>query len=147
MVAAEGDNGGGKGIERGTEGTEEIEGTRTEGTAETGTGGRGTEVEGSGERRTEKPERTAAGGEGGGGSGGRGLSVVPRTEAGNGISSGDKSEIKSEMMEGEPTEAGRGTSSGKSSERTDAATTGDDICTKGVGGDLDSTERVLVEGE
>ena len=69
--------------------------------------------------------------------------MVPRTEAGNGISSGDKSE----MMEGEPTEAGRGTSSGKSSERTDSATTGGEIRTKGLGGDLESIERVLVKGE
>ena len=51
------------------------------------------------------------------------------------------------MMEGEPMEAGRGTSSGKSSERTDPATTGVDICIKGLGGDLDSIEGVLVEGD
>ena len=50
-------------------------------------------------------------------------------------------------MEGAPTEGGRGTSSGKSSERTDADTTDGDTCTKGLGGDLDSIEGVLVEGE
>ena len=112
-----------------------------------GRGGRGPEeIDGRGERGTEEPEERAVGGEGGGGGGrgGRGLSVVTLTEAGNGISSGSSSD----MMEGEPTEAGRGTSSGKSSERTDAAAAGGEICTKGLGGgDLDSIEGVLVEGE
>ena len=118
-----------------------MEGTETEGTAERGRGGRGAE-----ERVEEPEERAAVGREGGGGRGGRGgrgLSVVTRSEAGNWISSGNDSE----MTEGEPTEAGRGTSSGRSSERMDPATTGGDICTKGVEGDLDSIEGVLVDGE
>lgn len=51
------------------------------------------------------------------------------------------------MIEGEPTEIGKGTSSGTSSERIDGATTGGDLCTKELGGDLDSIEGAVVEGE
>ena len=138
--------------ERGTDEPEErtIAGARGEGRGERGTdepeertaaGGEGREgsgpedIKGRGERGTDGPEERTAGG-GGGGRGGRGLSVVTRTEEDNGISSGSNSEI----MEGEPIEPGRGTPSGKSSERTDAATKGGKICTKGLVG-------VLVEGE
>ena len=166
-VAAEGDWDGGRDIDRGTEGlegaaetgrggrgAEEVERGREE--PEERAGGTGVGIEGRGERGTDEPEeRTTAGargegrgergtdepeertaGGGGGGRGGRGLSVVTRTEEDNGISSGSNSEI----MEGEPIEPGRGTPSGKSSERTDAATKGGKICTKGLVG-------VLVEGE
>lgn len=113
-----------------TEGVMETKGTM-------GTGG----VMGTGVAEEEVAVETK--GDGDGGRGGRGLSVTTRTDAGRGISSGNNSE----MTEGEPIEPGRGTSSGKSSERTDAAATGGDMCTNGLGGDLDSTEGVLIEGE
>ena len=124
-------------------GAEEPEERKAAGAGE-GRGGRGPEdVERRGERGTDGPEERTAGGGGSGGRGGRGPSVVTCAEEGNRISSGSNSEI----MEGEPTEPGRGTSSGKSSERTDAAATGGEICTKGLVGVLDSIEGVLVEGE
>ena len=100
------------------------------------------------------------------GKGGRGLSLTTRTEAGKGISSGNNSDMtegdlslcteagkgissgnSSEMTEGDTTEAGRGISSGEISERMDADATGVDICTKGLGGVLDSIEGALMEGE
>ena len=126
-VVDEGDSDGGRDIEQGAERAERAEGIEGTEIAETSRGGRGVEeVEGRGERGTDKPEETTTAA--GGGRGVSDLSVVTRTEPGNGMI-GIPSGNNSETMEGEPTEAGKGTSSYKSSDGTDAA------------------EGVLVDGE